>query len=199
MRLLSIPHHEWLQQYAEQKRMIDQLWRVLIFLLRFIRAERWCGRCCFIKSPWSSELTLAPARCPHREVTTCSNTHQRCTELPKHTTTSCWFGCAHHCLELGKTPNFLMRKVIFFFVFSAERNDQTEQEERREIKQRLTRKVKSCNTCYQLLEIEQNYCINQPQRLLLYRTSFNMHPPQQCLTAVSGNMNYRHTYLISAR
>lgn len=37
----------------------------------------------------------------------------------------------------------LMRKVISLFIFSAERNDQTEQEERREIKQRLTRKVRS--------------------------------------------------------
>lgn len=36
-----------------------------------------------------------------------------------------------------------MRKVISLFIFSAERNDQTEQEERREIKQRLTRKVRS--------------------------------------------------------
>ncbi|ETE69364.1 hypothetical protein L345_04832, partial [Ophiophagus hannah] len=34
-----------------------------------------------------------------------------------------------------------MRKVISLFIFSAERNDQTEQEERREIKQRLTRKL----------------------------------------------------------
>uniref|UniRef100_A0A7M4FU26 Phosphatase and actin regulator n=1 Tax=Crocodylus porosus TaxID=8502 RepID=A0A7M4FU26_CROPO len=34
-----------------------------------------------------------------------------------------------------------MRKVVSFFIFSAERNDQTEQEERREIKQRLTRKL----------------------------------------------------------
>ncbi|KAL8179573.1 UNVERIFIED_CONTAM: hypothetical protein K2H54_068577 [Gekko kuhli] len=33
-----------------------------------------------------------------------------------------------------------MRKVISLFIFPAERNDQTEQEERREIKQRLTRK-----------------------------------------------------------
>lgn len=36
----------------------------------------------------------------------------------------------------------LMRKVISLFIFPAERNDQTEQEERREIKQRLTRKVR---------------------------------------------------------
>lgn len=132
--------------------MIEQLWSVLIFFLKFLRVERWCGRC-FIKSPWSSELALAPARCPHREVTPCPNTAQRCSELPKHTTTSCSFGCAHHRPGLGKTPNFPMRKVIFFFIFSAERNDQTEQEERREIKQRLTRKVKSCNTCSELLEI----------------------------------------------
>lgn len=148
VRLLSIWQHQWLQQYGEGKRMIDQLWSVLIFLLKFIRVEHWCGCCCFIKSLWSSELTLAPARCPHTEVTQCSNTHQRCTELPKLTTSSCSFGCARFFLELGKTPNFLMRKVIFFFIFSAERNDQTEQEERREIKQRLTRKVKSCNTYY---------------------------------------------------
>lgn len=153
VRLPSIWQHQWLQQCAEWERMIEQLWSVLIFLLKLLRVERWCGRCCFLKSPWSSELALAPARCPRREVTPCSNTPQRCTELPKHTTTSCSFGCAHYCLGLGKTPNYPMRKVIFFFILSAERNDQTEQEERREIKQRLTRKVKSCNICYELLEI----------------------------------------------
>lgn len=130
----------------------------MIFLLNFIQLESLCGCCCFIKSPWNWEfraqgkLTLAPVRCPYREVTISSNGEpEQCTELTKPSAKDqpLIFLCSNLCcLELWKLLILLMRKVIFFFIFSAERNDQTEQEERREIKQRLTRKVKSCSTFY---------------------------------------------------